>query len=41
MKNTMQLTLLVAGLQVAGLTTSFPVFAQVVLDAGSSLELPR
>jgi len=41
MKNTMQLTLLMAGLQVAGLTTSFSVFAQVAPDAGSSLELLR
>lgn len=41
MKNTMQLTLLVAGLQVAGLTTSFPVLAQLAPDAGTSLELLR
>jgi len=41
MKNTMQLTLLMAGLQVAGLTTSSSVFAQVAPDAGTSLELLR
>ena len=41
MKNTMQLTLLVAGLPVAGLTTSFPVLAQLAPDAGTSLELLR
>lgn len=37
----MQLTLLVASLQVAGLTTSFPVLAQLAPDAGTSLELLR
>lgn len=41
MKKTMQLTLLVASLQVAGLTTSFPVLAQLAPDAGTSLELLR
>lgn len=41
MKNTMQLTLLVAGLQLAGLVTPLSVSAQVAPDAGTSLELLR
>lgn len=41
MKNTTQLTLLVAGLQLAGLATPLSVSAQVAPDAGISLELLR
>ncbi len=41
MKKTMQLTLVVAALQLAGLATPVAVFAQVAPDAGTSLELLR
>lgn len=41
MKNTIQLTLLVAGLQLAGLATPLSVSAQVAPDAGTNLELLR
>jgi hemolysin activation/secretion protein len=41
MKNTMQSTLLVAGLQLAGMFTSVAAWAQVAPDAGTSLELLR
>ncbi len=41
MKKTMQLTLVVAALQLAGVATPVAVFAQVAPDAGTSLELLR
>lgn len=41
MKNTTQLTLLLAGFQLAALVTPLSVSAQVAPDAGSSLELLR
>ncbi len=41
MKKTMQLTLVVAALQLAGVAAPVAVFAQVAPDAGTSLELLR